>query len=199
MLQEFVENVERVCRDVMNELHTALPGIIKSVDLSTGMATVSPAGFFKKPTGETIEYPKISGVPIVMPQCVAAAIEFAFPVKAGDSCLIIISEMELDAWLCGEEADSELRYDLTNAICIPGLSSVAGSAFVEACKTDSAIIANGDVKLVLSPSGIAAYGDLKVYGNIISTATVKAGKIDLKKHVHTSAEPGSESSEPKEA
>ena len=107
MLQEFVENVERVCRDVMNELHTALPGIIKSVDLSTGMATVSPAGFFKKPTGETIEYPKISGVPIVMPQCVAAAIEFAFPVKAG--------------------------------------------------------------------------------------------KIDLKKHVHTSAEPGSESSEPKEA
>lgn len=166
MLQEFVDQIENTCRDIMNEIHTALPGEIESVDLSTGRATVKPAGSYKKPDGDTIGYPQITGVPILIPQCVQAGIEIAFPVKKGESCLIIISEQELDAWLYGEESESELRFDLTSAICIPGLSPVAGSAFIEACQSDSAIISNGDVRVVVSPTSIKLCGDVEVEGQI---------------------------------
>lgn len=173
MLQEFVDQIENTCRDIMNEIHTALPGEIDSIDLSTGRATVKPVGSYKKPDGSTIEYPQITGVPIMIPQCVQCGIEIAFPVKKGESCLVIISEQELDAWLYGEESESELRFDLTSAVCIPGLSAVAGSSFVEACKTDSAIIANGDVKVVVSPSKIKLCGDLEIEGEITATGNLK--------------------------
>lgn len=171
MLKDFVQNVENVCRDVMNEIHTAMPGKINDVDENTGMAGVTPIGRYVTPTGKQLPYPKITGVPILMPQCASLGAEVAFPVREGDNCLIVISEEELDAWLYGEESDSELRFDLTNAICIPGLSSRVGSAFKEACNTKSVVIANGDTKITVSKNGINMYGNVKVYGTLTSTET----------------------------
>lgn len=198
MLQEFVQNINKACKDTINGMiHTAMPGKIISVDAGKGMAVVQPAGMYKAPTGKSLPYPQISGVPIIIPQCHGLKIEVAFPVKPGDSCLIIISEQELDAWLYGEESESELRFDLTSAICIPGLSNIAGKAFEEACNTESIVLANNDIKIMLSKSGITAYGDINVHGNIFATGTVKAGNIDLKTHTHTSSNPGSSSSGPK--
>lgn len=175
MVQEAVENIGKAARDATASIHTAIPGVINGVDLGTGLATVTPSGMFVTPSGQKIKFPVITGVPLVVPQCPALGIEMAFPVKAGDSCLVVFSEQELDGWLYGKESEGTLRFDLTSAIAIPGLGKTVGAAFKEACSSGSVVIANGATKITVSKSGIAMSGNLKVNGNISYTGSLSGG------------------------
>lgn len=177
MLQEFVQNVEDTARDVMEELHTAIPGKFVSYDPDTGMAEVKPYGVFRAPTGKNIEYPLLTEVPVILPQCPAVGVAIAFPIKKGDDCLLIISEQELDAWLYKEESDAELRFDLTSAIAIPGLSREKNSAMEEACKNGSLVLKCGSNKISVSSTEIVISGNLKIDGNITATGTVTGNNI----------------------
>lgn len=179
MLQEFVQQVEDVARSVMEEMHTAIPAKIQKFDAAKNMATVKPYGTFVTGAGKKIAYPVITGVPLIFPQCPSANIEIAFPVKSGDDCLVIISEVELDAWLGGGESDNDMRFDLTSAVAIPGLRNKSSSALEEACNDNSIILKNGGVKLKVAKTGVEITGNLKVSGD------VTAGDISLKKHTHT--------------
>lgn len=67
----------------------------------------------------------------------------AFPVKPGDGCLIIVAEQSIDYWLYGQETETDLAFDLTNAICIPGLFTKANSVVKAACDQNAVI---ADVK-----------------------------------------------------
>ena len=180
MLQEFVQKIEEVARSVMEEMHTAIPARIQKFDASKNMAIVKPYGTFVTGAGKKMDYPVITGVPFLFPQCPSENIEIVFPVKAGDDCLVIISEIELDAWLGGGESDNDMRFDLTSAVAIPGLKNKSSSALVEACNDNSIIMKNGTVKMKVSKTCVEITGDLKVSGD------VTAGDISLMKHTHTS-------------
>lgn len=177
MLQEFVQNVEDTARDVMEELHTAIPGKFLSYDPDTGMAEVKPYGMFRAPTGKNMEYPVLTEVPVILPQCSSLGVEIAFPIQAGDDCLLIISEQELDSWLYREESDAELHFDLTSAIAIPGLSREKNSAMPEACKSGSLVLKCGSNKISISKNGVAISGNLTVDGNITATGIVDGSNI----------------------
>lgn len=140
MLQNLVQQIEETARSVMNELHTALPGKVVSIDFGTGMASIKPCGKYITSSGKKLEYPVLTEVPLVFPFSQSAGAGMAFPVKAGDGCLVIISETALDEWRSGAEAEAPLRYDLTNAMAIPGLLSAGGSLVAEACAQNSVII-----------------------------------------------------------
>lgn len=213
MLQEFVQKIEDTARSVVNEIHTALPGRIEEFNPDTGLATVLPSGKFKTTNGKMIDYPAITGVPVLFPQSASLGVYIAFPVSQGDDCLIIISEQELDAWLYDGVSENDLRFDLTNAIAIPGLSNKGSVALTEACNDKSIVILNssakvkvektqvsislGDTQICVCENGIAVRGDLNVTGNIISTGSIKSGNIDLKEHTHTSGEASVNTSKPK--
>lgn len=171
MLQEFVDQVEKVARSVMEEMHTAIPGKITAFDPGTGKATVKPYGTFTTGAGKKMAYPSITGVPMLTPQCQSSNIQIAFPIITGNDCLVIVSEQELDAWLGGGESENDMRFDLTSAIAIPGLSSKGSDALQEACKTGSVIISNGSTKLSVSKNGVDITGNLKVNGNISCTGS----------------------------
>lgn len=177
MLQEFVQNVEDTARDVMEELHTAIPGKFVGYDPDTGMAEVKPYGMFRAPTGKNMEYPVLTEVPVILPQCFSLGVEIAFPIKKDDDCLLIISEQELDAWLYDEESDAELHFDLTSAIAIPGLSREKNSAMSEACKSGSLVLKCGSNKISISKNGVAIQGNLIVDGNITVTGTLDGSNI----------------------
>lgn len=51
MLQEFVEQVEKAARSVMEEMHTAIPGKITAFNAGTGFATVKPYGTYTTDSG----------------------------------------------------------------------------------------------------------------------------------------------------
>lgn len=173
MLQEVTAEIEETARAVMNELHSALPGKIVSFNASKCTATVKPIGQYVTSDGTTMDYPKITEVPIVFPYSKESGIGIAIPVKSGDSCLIIISEVELDEWRNGSRSEGSLRFDLTSAVAIPGLMKSGGSLFSEANSSNAVVIGAGSgVRLIVSKSGITARGDLKVEGNIYYTGSL---------------------------
>lgn len=191
MMQELTEEIENTARAAVNEIHTAMPGIIASVDAEKCTVTVKPQG--KYPISEDIEldYPMLAEVPLVFPFCQQAGAGMAFPVKKGDSCLIIVSEVELDEWRDGAEAEGSLRFDLANAVAIPGLlhcdsgilrkavlknAVVIGAPGAELSVSDGRIDAEvGGVTFSVSESGIYAGSDLKVKGNISYTGSLTNG------------------------
>ena len=149
MMQEFVDQINKSARSATEDMHTALPGEIKSYDPDKGVATVLPKAKFTKPDGSMMDFPEISGVPVMFPQ--SKNVTIAWPIKKGDGCLLVFSEQALDYWMYGKETDTKLKFDLTNAIAIPNLTSGGNSTMKLACDEDAVAIAAGDTKAKITP------------------------------------------------
>ena len=96
--------------------------------------------------------------------------------------------MELDEWRTGAESEGALRFDLTSAMCVPGLLEGGGDMISKACQNNAVVVGAGDVeimvsdagvvitsgniKMTVSDAGVAISGDLKVDGNISSSGTI---------------------------
>lgn len=183
MMQEFVESVNKVAKKTVSQIHTAVPAVITAFDAGKGLATVQPKAKFKKPNGETMDYPAIGGVPVVFPQ--SQNVTIAFPIKAGDNCLLVFGEKALDYWLYGKETDTELNFDLSNAIAIPSLATVGNAAMQMACDEDAAVVQAGDTVLKVKGDAVYIKGDLKVEGKIAATDDVLANEsVSLANHIH---------------
>ena len=192
MLQEFVQAIKDSIKSELADVHTAMPGKIVSFDIATGLATVLPAMKFKKPDGSTMAFPQITGVPVVFPQANGMSATIAFPIKAGDGCLIITAEESIDYWLYGHETDTSLQFDITNAICIPGLFNKANEAMAEACNNNAIVIKNGSSKIqiksdeiTLKSSKVTIEGDLDVKGTVKSDGDVEGNGVSLENHTHS--------------
>lgn len=172
MLQEFVQQIKNTVQEAISDIHTALPAKIVSVNLNTGLATVQPAAKRTLNNGETIDYPQITGVPIVLPQGANQLVSISVPVKPGDGCLLVISEQSLEYWMYGRDTDTTLLFDITNAICIPGLFQTPPDSLQDACNNNSIIIDAGESRVVVSTAGVAVVGSLTVNGNLNVTGTI---------------------------
>ena len=191
MLQEVVQEIENTARSVLDGVHTAMPGEITSFDPGSGRAVVKPNGQFTSSGGKRMAYPAISDVPVAFPVCQSAGVGIAYPVKAGDSCIIIVSEVELDEWRSGAESEGSLRFDLSSAMAVPGLLVGGGEMIQKACARDAVVIAGGasevmvsedqitasigDTEFRLTEAEIAIRGDLKVDGDISYTGSLHGG------------------------
>ncbi len=177
MMQEFVQEVKKIIDENVQGLHTAIPGVILSFDPGNGLATVLPSMKFKKPDGTKIDYPQITGVPVVFQQVMGQQATIAYPIKPGDGCLIIAAEQSIDFWLYGQETDTDLPFDLTNSICIPGLFVKANSVMQDAC-SNNAIVADvqgtrmtiKDGNVTIDSKKVNITGDLEINGTITSTS-----------------------------
>lgn len=183
MIQELVDEVRETAKTVTKGMHTAVPCTIVTYDASAGLASVQPKAKYKKPDGNTMDYPLVSGVPVVFPQ--SQNVTIAFAVKPGDDCLLVFAENALDYWLYGQETDTDLKFDLSNAIAIPNIRPVGNAVMQEACSEDAAIVQVGGTKLKVKSDGIFIVGDVKVEGEITCSGDVKANNsISLANHVH---------------
>lgn len=167
MLQELVQQIEDTASSVLlNDLHTALPATIVSFNATNAMAVVRPVGRFMTDSGKTLAYPRISDVPVVFPYSTSAKVGMVFPVKKGDSCLLIVSEVELDEWRTGAKSDASLRFDLSSAICIPGLLKRGNVLAKEAISKNAVVVGAGSTKLTVNSGGVTINGDLTVTGDV---------------------------------
>lgn len=170
MMQELVSQIKKMARDEVEGAHTALPAEIVSYDASKGLAVVQPKAKFKKPNGETIDFPEIDGVPVLFPQNKDFSI--AFPVKPGDGCLIIFSDQSLDFWLYGKETDTELKHDLSNALAIPNINTKGNPDMVTACDEDAVVIRAGESKAKIKTDEILLDGSVKIEARVGGTVMV---------------------------
>lgn len=186
MLQEFNKNNQDMMRELLDDVHTAMPGIITEVNPDEGTVAVQPALMFRKRDGDKIDFPEIFNVPIVFPQGNNQGTSVVFPVSEGDSCLLIISEQSLEYWQYEMDTDTHLKFDISNAICIPGLSAVAPSSFEKACSENAVVITAGGTSLAVAPGGVTIEGNLKVTGTVIGNGVSLSGH----KHSTPSGESG---------
>ena len=165
MLPEFTQTVKRTIEKSINGIHTAFPGRIEKYDPKKNLANVQPVMKFKKPNGEVIDYPLLTGVPVWFPQTAGQKATIAFPIKKGDECLVVVSERSIDYWMQGKETSTDLMFDLTEALCIPGLFSKANPLFSQAGSEDAIIIQRGQTFIKIKADEIILDSQEKVVVN----------------------------------
>lgn len=149
MMQEFVQQLENTVREATYDMHTALPGTIAKFDPAAGMATVKPEGSVAMKNGKRLKYPSIVRVPVVFPQAGGQDAVIAYPIMPGDGCLVIICENDLKPWMShGKETESDMKFDLTNAVCIPGLFCEGNAAIQKAVAEKAIVIKNKDMEMM---------------------------------------------------
>lgn len=113
---------------VSSQLRVSIPGIIQEFDPATQTATVQVA-LREHVRQETLEYawteiPLLLDVPVIFPR--GGGYVLTFPVKKGDECLVVFSDMCIDAWFSNGGVQNQIekrRHDLSDAIAILGLWS----------------------------------------------------------------------------
>ncbi len=90
-------------KEILSSLHCALPGIVESFDDSSGTACIRLA---------------LSGMPVLQDVPVFAGNE----VNAGDACLVIFTDCDVDRWFDGEEGEpaSGRMHSLSDAFAFVG-------------------------------------------------------------------------------
>ncbi len=130
-------------------IHTGIPAQVEGYEEGTRKAKVKLLVKLVRKNGDILEVPIIENVPVMFPA--SAAFTLTFPLAKGDKGLVMFAETGIGNYLNGSgqevEADSPARFQLTDAMFLPGLypfSTVAqGSAFI---KSDGSgvISINGD-------------------------------------------------------
>ena len=181
MYQNFAQEVENTARAVVNDIHTAMPGKITAFDPKKGVAAVQPKGKYLTAEGASLEYPVISDVPVAFPYCQSSDVGMTFPVKPGDNCLIIVSEVELDEWRSGAESEAPLRYDLTSAMAIPDLMLGGSDAMRKATELDAVVIKAKQAEIVVSDGLVSVTADVTIQGAVTINGdfTTKGGVVRL--------------------
>lgn len=177
---ELAQNIEDMINAGIGGIHTACPATIISFDAGSCIATVNPSMVFYKCDDETINYPVITNVPVFMPH--AGSAQITYPVKAGDSCLLVFAERSIDEWLGKGSTDNHdpRRYDLTDAFCFVGMMPV------QSISADNVEVINAGTKISVTPSNtINIVGNINVQGSITCTGDVQGGGISLIGHTHT--------------
>ncbi|MFC8686310.1 Gp138 family membrane-puncturing spike protein [Brevibacillus porteri] len=113
---------------IFNHMRVSVPGIIQEFDPLTQTATVQVA-LRERVRQENLEYQWVEispllDVPVVFPR--GGGYTLTFPIKQGDECLIVFSDMCIDAWFSNGGVQNQIeqrRHDLSDAIAIPGLWS----------------------------------------------------------------------------
>lgn len=129
-----MESMNKSTVDVFNnfiesrlfDIHTMIPGKFVSYDDGTNKATVVPLVKWQRKINNslvTVEIPPIENVPVLFFR--TNSFYLKFPIKKNDGCAIYFSESAIGNFLndTGNIVDPESpsRFNLTDAICVPGL------------------------------------------------------------------------------
>lgn len=140
-------------------VHTALPGEIRSYDAATQKASIKPLIKREYKDGDAESLPIINNCPVI--QYAGGGGMLSFPIKKGDTGLIVFSERSLDAWLSGGNKEvspgDRRKHDLSDAIFISGLYSFNGTPGL--ADSDNAVLSFGEAKIQLDTDNKIAIGN----------------------------------------
>ena len=169
------------------DVHVSMIGKIESYDPSTNRASITPVGSFTAPDWQEIPYPTIHNVPLQYPCGNGGKSGCTFPVKMGDTCIIIFSDHQIENFLSGEKSDDMRNHSLNDAYAIPTLFS-ASVPTLKSNPNDVCIFHDG-AKIVLKPSSLTitlADGTTATFGG----GDLKVNGISSVHHVHGGIERG---------
>ena len=110
------EEREALKQEIFTSLHCALPGIVVSFDAARQTADVQPGVKLG-----SMNYPVLSDVPVFMP--------VPFEVNPGDACLVVFSDVDIDAWFVSggaQEPTSARKHSLSDGFAFVGWKAGSG-------------------------------------------------------------------------
>ena len=174
MLQEFVNMTQELVRKHLKKMHTAVPGKVVTYYPEKGMCDVQPVMQFKKPNGEWIEYPELKDVPVWWPQTFGQTSTFVYPIKKDDEVLVLLMERPIDYWLFGQQTEQDLMFDLSEAICIPGLFAKPNKLAKIAQDEEAIIIQRQDTFVKIKEDDVIIDTQRDTVINVLRDVTVNA-------------------------
>ncbi len=156
----------------LSSVYTALPGVVTKI--LGNVADVQPAV-----SEMGVVLPVLPDVPIVFPASKTAGL--VFDVAVGDSVLLIFTTSSIDEWLAGSgslaDTDDPRRFDVTDAVAIPGLFSLKSAPIL--APTDGCVMNYEDTTVTIKKNGDV------VIGGVGATALVKEAVLStLSTHTH---------------
>lgn len=106
-------------------IHVSMIGKIESYNPSTNRASITPVGTLTAPDWKEIPYPTIHNVPIQYPCGNGGTSGCTFPVKPGDTCIIIFADHQIENFLSSENSDDMRNHSMNDAYAIPTLFSAS--------------------------------------------------------------------------
>lgn len=207
----FTTSLGNLIQNSLADVHTTLPAKITSVDYGTGRASVLPLVKTQIGINKTLPYPELSSVPLVVMSGGKGRI--TFPVKAGDTVLVLFSERDPTNVLAGTGTEAvnpvQSNYLGLFPIGIIPCISVAGNA--KSISNEDVLLENDKAKMTLKPDGTMQYnngsanivaqpdGNVKVNnltitpdGNVITASGVNLNDFYQRflNHVHSGVQSG---------
>lgn len=167
--------VERVLLGV----HVAMSGRVIAYNADEQSAQIQPTVNPLVPTedgDEPIALPIIPAAPVLFPR--AGGYRFTFPIKKGDTGLLIVASHAIDTWLRQNspkdvEAVDPRRFHLSDATFLPGLSQFA--ALTPADPDDLVLEKIGGVAIHLNDAG-----EINLGSKTASDALALASKVEAR-------------------
>lgn len=129
MKTEPIENIiDQRIRDQLLDIHTAIPGYVKSYDpeTKTAQVVVAYSDFFESDAERPVnlDWVPIDDVPVIFPR--GGGWSITWPLVDGDPVLLVFSERSIDEWYASDgKSDVSPQYQGTHeegdCFCLPGL------------------------------------------------------------------------------
>lgn len=178
---ETKDAIKEWIRKGAEDVHVSMIGKIESYDPNTNRASITPVGSFTAPDWQEIPYPTIHNVPIQYPCGNGGKSGCTFPVKSGDTCVIIFADHQIEDFLSGGQSDDMRNHSLNDAYAIPTLFS-APVPTLTTNPNDVCLFNDGSL-CVLKPNSLTitlSDGTSAIFGG----GDLKVNGISLVHHVH---------------
>lgn len=128
-LGELIQNdssyLQELKSAVKQEMHCAMPGIVRDYDPETQTVSVQPAIRDRRLGLSYEDMPLLLDVPVYFPG--GGSVAVCYPIHPGDECLVIFSDACMDAWFHSGGAQNPVvprRHDLSDGFALVGFRSV---------------------------------------------------------------------------
>lgn len=115
--------INALMQKISNSIRVAMPAVIEIYDFKTQKADIKVDMQELYQNDTSLDYPVLSGVPVIFPRCGGASI--TMPINRGDTCLVMFLDRDSTAWLLGGKnlkPKSTRTHHLSDAVAIMGLS-----------------------------------------------------------------------------
>lgn len=184
---EAKDTIKEWIRKGGENIHVSMIGKIESYNPQTNRASITPVGSMTCPDWQEIPYPTIHNVPIQYPCGNGGKSGCTFPIKPGDTCIIIFADHQIENFLSGEKSDDMRNHSMNDAYAIPTLFS-ASVPTLKSNPNDVCLFNNGSLVVLNSSSMTINLAD----GTSVSIGggDLVVDGISVVHHVHSGVTPG---------
>ena len=132
-------------------IHVSMIGKIETYNPQTNRASITPVGTMTCPDWQELPFPTIHNVPIQYPCGNGGKSGCTFPIRQGDTCIIIFADHQIENFLSGEKSDDMRNHSMNDAYAIPTLFSDAVPT-LKSNPNDVCLFNNGSLVVLNSSS-----------------------------------------------